>query len=305
LALSDTEELVRERLRHHPELLGFFPLIVERSAGNPFFAEELAHSLIEKSASLATSSQRKSDVASLAYALPATVQAVIGERIDRLVITQRTLLHVCAVIGKEIPLAVLQDVAVYLVSQLETGLDGLCEAELLQLLREIAGGRRFAFRHPLIQEVAYSTQLKARRANLHAAVAIAMEAHYSAQPGEFAALIAYHYESAGQLLNAAQHEARAVLARAAVRVAAVVDAVAHELLEQVAVRSHLDAVEAGLDRVARGLAVVLDQTRDVVGAQCARLRDGLEALRRQVCVLSREALPMTVSFVSWRATVPI
>lgn len=209
LSLSDTEELVRERLSHHPELLDFFPLIVERSAGNPFFAEELAHSLIEKSVSLAVSSQRKSDVASLAHALPATVQAVIGERIDRLVATQRTLLHVCAVIGKEIPLAVLQDVAVYLVSQLETGLDGLCEAELLQLLREIAGGRRFAFRHPLIQEVAYSTQLKARRANLHAAVAMAMEAHYSAQPGEFAALIAYHYEAAGQPVNAAQHEARA------------------------------------------------------------------------------------------------
>lgn len=209
LSLSDTEELVRERLSHHPELLGFFPLIVERSAGNPFFAEELAHSLIEKNASLAALGQRKPDVASLAHALPATVQAVIGERIDRLVVTQRTLLHVCAVIGKEIPLAVLQDVAVYLVSQLETGLDGLCEAELLQLLREIAGGRRFAFRHPLIQEVAYSTQLKARRANLHAAVAIAMEAHYSAQPGEFAALIAYHYEAAGQPLNAAQHEARA------------------------------------------------------------------------------------------------
>lgn len=209
LSLSDTEELVRERLSHHPELLDFFPLIVERSAGNPFFAEELSHSLIEKSAALAVSSQRKSDVASLAHALPATVQAVIGERIDRLVATQRTLLHVCAVIGKEIPLAVLQDVAVYLVSQLESGLDGLCEAELLQLLREIAGGRRFAFRHPLIQEVAYSTQLKARRANLHAAVAMAMEAHYSAQPGEFAALIAYHYEAAGQLVNAAQHEARA------------------------------------------------------------------------------------------------
>jgi len=209
LSMADTEALVRDRLSHYPDLLEFFPLIVERSAGNPFFAEELAHSLIEKSAVLAASNQKKSDIASLAHALPATVQAVIGERIDRLVATQRTLLHVCAVIGKEIPLAVLQDVAVYLVSQLETGLDDLCEAELLQLLREIAGGRRFAFRHPLIQEVAYSTQLKARRANLHAAVAIAMEVHYSAQPGEFAALIAYHYEAAGQLLSAAQHEARA------------------------------------------------------------------------------------------------
>ncbi|MDI1239410.1 MAG: adenylate/guanylate cyclase domain-containing protein [Polaromonas sp.] len=209
LSTADTEALVGERLRQHPELQNFLPLIVDRSAGNPFFAEELAHSLIEKSDSLAKAEDRQADHLALVQTLPATVHAVIGERIDRLVGTQKTLLHVCAVIGKEIPLAVLREVAVYLVSQMESGLEGLCEAELLRLLREIAGGRRFAFRHPLIQEVAYSTQLKARRANLHAAVAVAMEAHYSAQPGEFAALVAYHYEAAGQPVNAAQHEARA------------------------------------------------------------------------------------------------
>lgn len=209
LGMDEAQDLVRERLRHHSHLQGFLSLIVERSAGNPFFAEELVNSLIEKSAQQKTFSVGVADMAPLVHALPATVQAVIGERIDRLVATQRTLLHICAVIGKEIPLAVLQDVAVYLVGQVESGLDGLCEVELLKLLREIAGGRRFAFRHPLIQEVAYNTQLKARRANLHAAVAVAMEAHYSAQPGEFAALIAYHYTAAGQLVQAAEHEARA------------------------------------------------------------------------------------------------
>lgn len=209
LSTADTEALVREQLNRHPEIQHFFGLVVERSAGNPFFAEELVHSLIEKSASLKMAGGGVPDLASLGQTLPATVQAVIGERLDRLVTSQKTLLHICAVIGKEIPLAVLQEVAVYLVSQMESGLDGLCEAELLQLLREITGGRRFAFRHPLIQEVAYSTQLKARRANLHAAVAAAMEVHYSAQAGEFAALVAYHYAAAGQFVDAAQHEARA------------------------------------------------------------------------------------------------
>lgn len=208
LSTADTQTIVRQRLAAHPKLHEFSALIVERSAGNPFFAEELVHALVEKSAA-AELRGKSTDIAAVAHALPATVQAVIGERIDRLVSTQRTLLHICAVIGKEIPLAVLQDVAVYLVSQLESGLDGLCEAELLQLLRDITGGRRFAFRHPLIQEVAYAAQLKARRANLHAAVAVAMEAHYRAQPGEFAALIAYHYEAAGLFLHAAQHEAAA------------------------------------------------------------------------------------------------
>lgn len=209
LSASDTHNLVRTRLVDHPVLLPFLPLIVERSSGNPFFAEELISTLIEKTSALNLSAQNPPDMAALSQALPATVQAVIGERIDRLVGTQKTLLHICAVIGKEIPLSVLQQVAVYLVSQMESGLDALCEAEMLKLLREILGGRHFAFRHPLIQEVAYTTQLKARRANLHAAVAVAMEAHYSAQPGEFAALVAYHFEAAGQFVQAAVHEAQA------------------------------------------------------------------------------------------------
>lgn len=209
LSESDTADLVRGLLSTRPALKKHFEAIVARSAGNPFFAEELVHSLVEKSDLADSLGSQKSDVASLIQTLPANVQAVIGERIDRLVSAQRTLLHICAVIGKEIPLTVLEQVAVYLVSQVESGLNGLCEAELLQMLREIAGERRFAFRHPLIQEVAYNTQLKARRANLHAAVAVAMEAHYSAEPGEFAALIAYHYASAGQLVNASLHEARA------------------------------------------------------------------------------------------------
>lgn len=210
ISTADAGELVRERLKHHRELHDFVPLIVERSAGNPFFAEELVRSLIEKSALCDTLENNKYlDAASLFQALPATVQAVIGERIDRLATRQRTLLNICAVIGKEVPLAVLQQVAVYLVSQIERGLDDLCEAELLQLMHDIAEGRRFAFRHPLIQEVAYNTQFKARRANLHAAVAVAMEAYYSMRPGEFAALIAYHYACAGHFLKAAQFEASA------------------------------------------------------------------------------------------------
>ncbi len=209
LSQEDTADLVKGLLSVRPALQKHFEVLVERSAGNPFFAEELVHSLVEKSEQADMLGKQRIDVASLVQALPANVQAVIGERIDRLVSTQRTLLHICAVIGKEIPFTVLEQVAVYLVSQVESGLNGLCEAELLQMLREIAGERRFAFRHPLIQEVAYNTQLKARRASLHAAVAVAMESHYNTAPGEFAALIAYHYAAAGQFVNASLHEARA------------------------------------------------------------------------------------------------
>jgi len=209
LSAEDTEELVRELLGARPGMEDALTLIVERAAGNPFFAEELVHSLAESGMLSVQPGEKGPSAESIAQALPPTVQAVIAERIDRLGSTQKTLLHICAVIGKEIPLGVLRQVAVYVASQIENSLENLCEADLLQLLREIAGGRRFAFRHPLIQEVAYGTQLKTRRAELHAAVAVAMEQHYRDQPDEFAALIAHHYEAAGQPTNAAVHEARA------------------------------------------------------------------------------------------------
>ncbi|MEO6972809.1 MAG: adenylate/guanylate cyclase domain-containing protein [Rhodoferax sp.] len=212
LGAADTEALVQALVgpgRSRAEWHEVLALIVARSAGNPFFAEELVRSLLEGGTLSSQPGALPPSLVALAQELPATVQAVIGARIDRLGSTQKTVLHICAVIGKEVPLPVLQQVALYLASQIEYELAGLCDAELLQLVREIAGGRRFAFRHPLIQEVAYSTQFKARRANLHAAVAVAMEAHYRTQPDEFAALIAYHYASAGQFVKAAQHEARA------------------------------------------------------------------------------------------------
>jgi adenylate cyclase len=206
LGQADTEALVRELVGPHHAWQDVFALIVERSAGNPFFAEELVRSLLESGALSGASDAHSLE--SMVRALPATVQAVIGARIDRLGATQKALLHICAVIGKEIPLPVLQQVARFLASQIEHELDGLCEAELLELLREIVGERRFGFHHPLVQEVAYNSQLRARRASLHAAVAAAMEAHYSTQPDEFAALIAFHHEAAGQPVKAAQHLAR-------------------------------------------------------------------------------------------------
>jgi adenylate cyclase len=205
LGAADIEALVRELAGAHAEWQDVLALIVQRSAGNPFFAEELVRALQGDEA-------RGPGAPSLAArlnALPATVQAVIGARIDRLGATQKSLLHICAVIGKEIPLPVLQQVALYVAGQIERELGGLCEAELLDLLREFVGERRFGFHHPLIQEVAYNSQLKARRASLHAAVAAAMEAHYGSRPDEFAALMAFHYEAAEQPAAAARHWAQA------------------------------------------------------------------------------------------------
>ena len=91
---------------------------------------------------------------------------------------------------------------------LDQALGGLCDEGLL--LRDDGADRTtLRFAHPLIQEVAYATQLKTRRASLHAAVAGALERLDSGRHGETAALIAHHFEEAGELRHAAFFAAHA------------------------------------------------------------------------------------------------
>lgn len=208
LSGKETGHLVRSLVGPRQELEDICLLVVKRSGGNPFFAEELVRSLAYSGHLSQDSGLRAGGLDAIERALPATVQAVIGARLDRLGEPEKTLLQMCAIIGKEIPLAVLEHMATPLASVIEKGLDGLCHAELI-LPQPAVGGRRFTFRHPLIQEVAYSTQLKVRRGSLHSAVALAMETYYAEQLDEYAGLIAYHYEAAGQSLEAATYAARA------------------------------------------------------------------------------------------------
>ena len=67
----------------------------------------------------------------------------------------------------------------------------------------------YAFKHPLTQEVAYGSQLGERRAAVHAAVARAIAEQYPERLDERAALLAQHWEAAGETLEAARWHARA------------------------------------------------------------------------------------------------
>ena len=208
LGPDETDAILDELVGGHPRLRDIRRSVARRSAGNPFFAEELVRSLVEKDV---ISGEQGSYVPGARHGeeiLPATVQAVLGARIDRLGEPHKTLLQVGAIIGKEFPLAVLEQVAGARMSDIETSLGVLCDAGLLQE-QPGSGGQGFAFVHPLTQEVAYATQLRARRSALHAEVAEAIEAFYGDRTDEFAGLLAHHYEAAGRLAEAANQAARA------------------------------------------------------------------------------------------------
>lgn len=179
--------------------------VAERSDGNPFFAEELILSLAQSGVLLGERGRyRLAPSGWQNPALPTTVEAVIGARIDLLPDSEKALLQTGAIIGKEFPFEVVRAVIGLSDTAVRPLLAQLRAAELIQL-RDTAMGESFAFRHPLIQEVAYAMQLRSTRTSLHAAVAQAIEGQEWGRRDEFAGLLAHHYEAAGNMVAAAMH----------------------------------------------------------------------------------------------------
>ena len=176
--------------------------------GNPFFIEELVQALVE-----AGSLEGERGAYRLAgpveeVAVPASVQAVLGARIDRLERREKAVLQAAAVIGKEFPAPVLERVVELEPAELEEALRSLVAGEFVYE-QEIYPEALYAFKHPLTQEVSYGSQLGERRATVHAAVAQAIAEHYPERLDEHAALLAQHCEAAGETLEAARWHARA------------------------------------------------------------------------------------------------
>ena len=199
---SETAMLVAELAGRDPSLAGLSATIISRVRGNPFFAEEMVRDLAERGV---LSGERggyacRSDVTDVA--VPATLQATIGARIDRLGREAKRALSAAAVIGSRFNTDLLLGLGV------EPAVDELVRAELIDQVR-FAPLAEYAFRHPLIRTVAYEAQLKSDRAETHRRLAAAIQVQSPAALDEKSALIAEHLEAAGDLREAYDWHMRA------------------------------------------------------------------------------------------------
>src|SRR5439155_783993 len=201
-------ELLRDLLGTDPSLAGLAERIRERTGGNPFFIEEIVQALVEGGGLQGTRGAYQLVKPAERLALPATVQAVLTARIDRLGEREKTVLQTAAVIGKEFAEPILQRVAGQPETELRAALQTLVRAEFLYEAA-LYPDAEYAFKHPLTQEVAYHSQLGDRRARVHAAVAGAIAELHAGKLDEHAALLAYHWEGAGDVLQAAEWSRRA------------------------------------------------------------------------------------------------
>src|SRR5439155_9022572 len=144
-------------------------VLIERTGGNPFFLEESVRTLVETG--VLVGDRGAYGLARLAEEIqvPATVHAVLAARIDRLPPEDKALLHTAAVIGKEVPFALLRVVADLPEEPLSTGLMRLQGNEFLYETK-LAPELEYAFKHALTHEVAYAGLLQDRRRILHARI---------------------------------------------------------------------------------------------------------------------------------------
>jgi class 3 adenylate cyclase/tetratricopeptide (TPR) repeat protein len=185
------EELLQALLGDDPSLAPLKRLLIERTEGNPFFLEESVRATVE-TGGLGGERGAYRPLQSLdRQQVPATVQAVLAARIDRLPPGEKRLLQTAAVIGTEVPFTLLQAIAELSEEELRRGLGHLQAAEFLyetSLFPEL----EYTFKHALTHEVAYGSLLQERRRALHARIVEASERLYADRLTEEVERLAQH-----------------------------------------------------------------------------------------------------------------
>jgi predicted ATPase/class 3 adenylate cyclase len=178
-------------------------LIAEKAEGNPLFIEEIYQALIEEGVLVRNGAVKITR--SLSHLkIPATVQAILAARIDRLPAEQKDLLETAAVIGKDFRLGVIGKVVAGPHEDLERTLAQLQLAEFIYE-QPTAGDIEYTFKHQLTHEVAYNSVLVERRKALHERVAHAIEELGANNLDGHLADLAHHYGRSGNRSKAVEY----------------------------------------------------------------------------------------------------
>jgi adenylate cyclase len=197
--LTDSEAiaLLDELLGSDPSVVAIKSVIAGRVAGNPFFAQEIVRELAERRVLEGDRGEYtcRTDVSDVS--VPGTLQAAIAARIDRLGADAKKTLNAGAVIGSRFSADILKTLGI------DQAVEDLIRAEMIDQVR-FTPYAEYAFHNPLVRTVAYESQLKSDRAQLHRRVADTIE-----HEDQNAALLAAHLEAAGDLHGAFEWHMRA------------------------------------------------------------------------------------------------
>ena len=171
---ESASSLLSELLGDGPSLEQIKAILTERADGNPLFLEESVRTLVETGALSGARGAYRVVRPLSSIQVPPTVQAILASRIDRLAPEDKEVLQAASVIGKDVPFELLVTIAGTGAGPLRDRLGRLQTAEFLYEVGALPD-QQYAFRHPLMHEVAYTGLLHERRRVLHARVMEAIE----------------------------------------------------------------------------------------------------------------------------------
>ncbi len=195
LPTASARELLQGLLGDNAGLEPLKCVLIERTEGNPFFLEENVRTLIETKVLDGERGAYRLARALPEIHVPATVQSILAARIDRLLPDEKRLLQSAAVVGKDVPFALLALVVEAPEEELRRALAHLQAAEFIYEAR-IFPDLEYTFKHALTHDVAYESLLHDRRRTLHAAVVVAIERLHAGRLAEHAEHLAHHARQA-------------------------------------------------------------------------------------------------------------
>jgi class 3 adenylate cyclase/tetratricopeptide (TPR) repeat protein len=166
-------------------------LLFVRTEGNPFFLEESIRELVEMK--FLAGERGNYQLIKLADTLriPHSTRAILTARIDRLASEEKWILQVAAVVGSDVPFALLRAISNTSEEQLRASLSNLQAAEFLYET-PMFPDLEYTFRHALTHEVAYESLVRESRRTIHAAIVAASEELYPDRLAERVERLANH-----------------------------------------------------------------------------------------------------------------
>jgi class 3 adenylate cyclase len=191
LAPESATELLQGLLGDDISVEPLKSVLIKRTEGNPLFLEESVRTLLETGMLAGEPGAYRLVRPAETLQMPATVQAILAARIDRLRPELKRLLQAAAVVGKDVPAELLEAIAEMPVDDLRHALTELQAAEFLYEAR-LFPDLEYTFKHALTHEVAYGGVLQERRRALHAALVEALEGLYAGRLDEQTEILAHH-----------------------------------------------------------------------------------------------------------------
>jgi class 3 adenylate cyclase/tetratricopeptide (TPR) repeat protein len=189
LPVESATELLAALLGPDPGLAPLTQMLVKR--GNPFFLEETVRTLVETGALAGERGAYRLTRPVEALQIPATVQAILAARIDRLSPEDKRVLQAASVVGKDVAFGLLHAIAELPDEELRQSLAQLQTAEFLYEAR-LFPDLEYTFKHALTHEVAYGSVLQERRRALHARIVVALERLHETRLDEHVEALAHH-----------------------------------------------------------------------------------------------------------------